>query len=176
MSSIPIHHGRLWSPHFVFLADTALDDRALLGLFRLDHYVPTATADLGVDYLGISRDEAWTHIVDNFGYTHWHSKVFSTQFDSLSCRMDIFYFMMGDSDMSFELSLYRRGSLVRHVRWDDPHYTGGHLAAESGTPLQLEDSISRGHDPYDGLMQVAAGLGIQTDYSTHHFRLYAPRG
>jgi hypothetical protein len=176
MSSIPIYDGKLWSPHFVFLADTTLSDRALLGLFRLDNYVPTATADLGVDYLGISRDEAWTHIVDNFGYTHWHSKVFSRHFASLSGRMDVFYFMMGDSDMSFELSLYRRGSLVRHVRWDDPHYTGGHLVADFGTPLEFEESISRGHDPYDGLLQVAAGLGIQTDYSAHQFRLYAPLG
>ena len=81
---------------------------------------------------------------------------------------------MGDSDMSFEMSLYRQGSLVRHVRWDDPHYAGGHLAAESGTSLQFEDSISRGQDPYEGLMRVAAGLGIKTDYSSHQFRLYAP--
>lgn len=174
MSPIPLFEGKPWSPHFVFLADVALDDRDVLDLFGLANYVQINTVDGRFDYLGISRDERWVHIVDNFGYTHWHSKVFSTQFSRLSLSMDVFYFVMGDSDMSFEMSLYQRGLLARHVHWDDPHYTGGHLAAESGIPLPFEDMIPRGHDPYEGLLRVASGLGIQTDYSTHHFQLYAP--
>jgi hypothetical protein len=175
VSSIPIYDGKLWSPHYVFLSDTSLADLAVLGLFGLQHYVPTKFSRQRSDYIGISSDGRWIHLIDNYGYTHLHSPDFRSRFHSLAQAMDVFSFSIGDIDMSFDIQFYRDRHLARYFRWDDPRIDGGHLGAESGSPLSFEDTIPRGSDPYDGLLRVAAGLGVQTDYSTHSIRLYAPR-
>lgn len=174
MGTIPVYGGKPWSPHFVFIRNINLSDRDVLALLNLRNYVSVPSIEEWNKYLGISRDTQWTHLADNWFYSHWHSEQFRSAVSVIATRFDVFSFAMGDSDNSFDLFYYRNGVLVRRVIWDDPHYTGGHLREEMGAPLPMEDEINRGGDPCAGLWKVASALNVETDYTQLSFSLYAP--
>jgi hypothetical protein len=175
IGAIPIHNGRPPAPYFVFIKRTDTTDGEVLEALRVGGYVRIQSMEWRrYDYLAIGRDTHWTHVLDNFSYTHWHSRNFKDAVAEVGARHDVFSFSIGDSDRSFDLHLYR-GGLVRHFFWEDPDYSGGRMKEEFGTPLECEDTISRGKDPWDGLLRVASALGIECDYRKISLRLHAPK-
>jgi len=160
MSAIPIYFGIPWSPYLVFIKDTQMSDEKVLESLGLVGYVRirskrSSSELLHLGYIGIGRDSQWTHIADNYGYTHWHSKSFQDAVVALAPKHDLFTFSVGEPEMSFDLTLYLSGQLVRRFVWEDRDHTGGRLQDEFGPPLQGEDSIPRGKDPLKGLWEVA---------------------
>ncbi len=174
MSALPINWGKPWSPYFVFVKTTALSDADLLATLGLNSYVPIASVESRYDYIAIGRDFRWTHVADNFGYTHWASKDFKEAVSRLCTRFEVFTFSVGEGDMSFDLALYRDGQRERHFVWEDRDYSGGKLSEQSGLPLAGEEAIPCGKDPLDGLWRVASALGIESDYTKLSMSLYAP--
>ncbi len=174
MNAIPIYEGHPWSPYFVFIKNTEMTDRNLLEALGLKTYVTISTVDSRFDYLAIGRDPYWTHILDNFGYSHWHSDEFRNAIVKLGSNFDIFTFSVGDTDMSFDFQLYRRGHLVRSFVWEDLDYSGGRLKEQSGASLEGEEFIPCGKDPVAGLWRVASAQGIKSDYDKLPLKIYAP--
>lgn len=174
MSAIPINFGRPWSPYFVFIKNTHLTDRDFLAALGLKEYVLINSVRSRYDYIAIGRDPHWTHVADNFGYSHWASKAFKNAIARICMRFEVFTFSVGESDMSFDFDLYRDGQLIRHSVWEDRYYSGGRLQEQTGSPLEFEDAIPVGKDPLDGLWRVASALGIESDYSKLSMTLYAP--
>jgi hypothetical protein len=174
VSAIPIYDHRPWSPYFVFVKSIEMTDRGILEALRLPAYVRIPSMEHRFDYLAIGRDSHWTHVADNYGYTHWHSKDFRDAVSELAARLEVFSFSVGDSDMSFDLQLYRSGHLVRRFVWEDRDYSGGRLQEQFGSPLEFETTIPCGKDPLDGLWRVASALGIECDYTKLNLMLYAP--
>lgn len=173
MGAIPVYGGRPWCPHLVFIRNIALSDQDVLAMLNLKNYTSVPSTEGDLKYLGIARDAQWTHLADNWYYSHWYSEQFRSAVRAIATRFDVFSFSMGDSDNSFDLFYYRSGKLVRRMVWDDPHYTGGHLSEEIGEPLPMEDKINRGGDPCPGLWSVASALNVETDYTRLSFTLYA---
>lgn len=151
-----------------------MTDAEILEALGLSAYVRIHGVDRRYDYLAIGRDARWTHIADNFGYTHWHSRAFRVAVSELSAKHNVFSFSVGDSDMSFHLELSRGGQIVRRFVWDDPDCSGGRLREQFGPPLDCEGTIHCGKDASDGLWRVASSLGIESDYTKISLRLYAP--
>ena len=174
MSSIPIHDGKPWSPYFVFIKNTGITDRELMNSLGLQSYTNSSFVRSRDDYLVIGRDAQWTHIADNFGYTHWESKAFGQAVSKFGERFEVFTFSVGEADMSFHLHFYSGGQLIRRFIWEDHDYSGGRLKKQSGSPLEYEDTIPFGKDPVDGLWRVASALGIESDYAKLSMSFYAP--
>ena len=126
------------------------------------------------DYIAIGRDLRWTHIADNFGYTHWRSKVFKDAVSKLGGRLEVFTFSLGDIDASFDFHYHRDGSLIRRFVWEARYNQVGRLHGQFGSSLECEEKISRDQDPVDGLWEVASALGIERDYTKIDLKLYAP--
>ena len=174
-SAIPIHDGKLWSPYFVFIKGTEMTYREVLGELGLGRYVKIDSIERRFDYLAIGRDSLWTHVIDNFGYTHWHSKAFKDAVANLGTRRDVFSFSVGDIDYSYDLLYYCSGKLIRQIVWEDPKINGGQLKHQSGPALAREETIIQNKDPIKGLWQVASALGIESDYTKINLMVYAPK-
>lgn len=176
MSAIPIYSGHPWSPYLVFVKSTAISDDAILNALDLGAYVKIPAFDRRLSYLAIGRDENWTHLADNFHYSHWFSNDFKNAVSKLGEIFELFSFSVGDIDLSFDLKYYCAGNLRRRFEWEDPYNSGGRLKEQFGAPLDQEDAIIiPGKDPLDGLWRVAEALGIESDYTRLDLQLYAPR-
>lgn len=174
MSLLPINEGRSWSPYFVFIRRTGFEHEELLQLLGLSEYAEKHNIELNDTYLCIGEDSEWTHLADDWGYTHWHSTDFKEKVREIALSHTVFTFSYGDSDMFFDLEFHSEGKLRRQFVWIDPDYSGGHLEREIGDALPMEDSIPRGSDPIDALWNVTRALGIETDYSRLEMRAYGP--
>jgi len=135
--------GKPHSPYFVFIRNTIMEDSELLTELGLQSYSNFSGTEQNNPYICITRDDAWTHLADDWFYTHWHSHSFKEQLLHIAQECDLFSFSVGDSDMSFDFELHRRGVLERRVVWVDPNYDGGYLKEEFGRAMSLESQIPK---------------------------------
>jgi len=169
-----IFNGQPHSPYLVFIKKVDFQIDNLLDQLGLSDYVELKRTKFSDQCIYIGQDAQWTHLVDD-GYIHWYSKDYRMNIERIAKSADIFSFSVGDVDMSFDLSLWRNGVLVRHFEWEDPYYDGGNMKMEFGDPIDGESEIPLGSDPLKALWGVAKLLGIENDYTKLDLRIFAQR-
>ncbi len=166
--------GKLHSPYFTFIKDAGrIGDTKLLRILEIDDYKPTEDINDSHHHLYIVRDGEWTHIVDDWSYTLWHSQLFLINIRKLASNYDVFSFMVGDSDFSFEIEYHRGGRLERHYVFDQPQFGNGEVRDDIGKKFEIESEIKLGEEPQNYLWRIANTLKISSNYSQKEISIFS---
>jgi hypothetical protein len=153
-------------------------DEQVMDLLELKGYsrIPNALGDKpyedGKRYLFLTDDEEWTHLMDDWYYTHRNEGGFFDRLRLLSQQVDILTFSVGDVDESFQLFYFRKGIEERALEVTESGQGELQVLRDEGVPFPDEPIPQRGTDPLPNLFKVAASLGISQLPNPHHIRAY----
>jgi hypothetical protein len=170
-----IVHGRLHAPYFIFLRCAGrYSDSDLLQRFGLADYRRRKGLPGFGRYVILAADSQWSLIADDWHYTLWHKPSTRPALAALAETCDVFAGSVGDCDHSFDFIYYRDARLVRRYVVADPHFQGGFVVENVGTPFPGEAAALRQSDELEIVLGIAKSLGIPTDFSEQDLRSYAP--
>ena len=152
------------SPFFTFIKGIEQNSFInTLKLFDLSNrtLVDYEKAKYNDDCIFLFRDKIWVHIMDNFSYSHWHSKNFKLKIEELGKSFEIFSFSVGDVDFSFEFRLFRNGGLVREYIVESPNFNDEIITKNFGKPLKGEEKGLQKKDQLMRVIHIAQSLGIE---------------
>lgn len=168
--------GKLYAPYYIFLRCAGeYADWDLLERFGLGGYKRVKSAPRMLRYAIIADDGTWTLLADDWFYTLWHKKTTRSTIEKLAEQHDIFACSVGDCDRSFDFVYYQDGRLVRKFVVADPNFRGGTVVENFGEPLPAEADAFKQNDELRIVLELAASLGIKTQYTEAQARIYGPR-
>jgi len=157
------------APFFIFIKGiTHLSNEEILKLlgfeeFQLVHPDPEEMPE--AQYVYLTRDQNWVHIMDNWYYSLWHSKSFQNTITQLALDYEIFDCSVGDIDHSFSFNYYKEGKLSRRYVVTDPNFEGGEVSEDIGIPLASEEECLKITGDQLRVLSLATSLGIKI---AHH--------
>ncbi|MDU9047261.1 MAG: hypothetical protein Q3M30_00310 [Candidatus Electrothrix sp. Rat3] len=164
---------RLHAPYFTFIKEEGkLSVTKLLQTLEIEGYKSTEYVEDFNHYFFIVRDGKWTHIIDDWYYTLWHSKPFLSNIRKLASNYEIFSFMIGDSDNSFEIEYHRGGQMMRHFIFDQSPFGNGEVKEDLGKKFEIESKIKIGDDPLNHLWSIADSLGINSNHKQDEIDIF----
>jgi hypothetical protein len=92
---------------------------------------------------------------------------------ALSREALLFTFAVGDSDVSYELSLYRDGKPIRRREVVSLNYSDRVVQLDFGAPLPLESTWLHQSDGAEIGFKLAESLGVDLDQSKRPLRSFA---
>ena len=168
--------GQLHAPFFVFIRDWNVeDDQSALRVFGLEGYSSSQKVGDHDCYITFSKHGEWTQIADDWYYTLWHSRAFLDAVREIASTHEVFLFMVGDADFSFEIEYHKAGKLMRQFINDQPPFGSGKVLSDVGDPFPPESKITLGADPLRELWSIAASIGCPTTIQRSDLRLYSKR-
>lgn len=158
-----VNQGIPHSPYFIFI--NGLSDKSdveVLSLLELHtaEKVEHNESLMDKECIYISRDANWVHIMDNWFYSHWHSKELRQKIDELGKKQEIFTCSIGDCDLSFDFKYFAEGRKLREYIVQSPNFNNQIIMTDSGVPLPAENIGVKKKDPLDKVMYIARSLGI----------------
>jgi hypothetical protein len=151
-----------------------------LHFLRAENYESDDTYD-GAFYLRCFDDGRWLHVIEGWDVRDFSDPQREIEFAEASQESDIFWYVMGDSDYSFEYSLYSKGQCVRRLDVASPNFDDQVIRSNFGSPLPGEERIlsKKGVLIADSpsqyvseMLAIAAGLGANTNYRKQKFKTY----
>ena len=149
-------------------------------------YVADADIDGTSEWIGVLDDGQWLHIAEGFDYRIYYRPDRNQRFCELSREFDVFWFCLGDADMSFNYALFRDGKCVREVVVNSPNYDDHIVVANKGELLSGEERIFapggdtlllKDADQYmPTLLHLASELGAKTEYTNRSFSYFRSPG
>ena len=171
-----ILNGQLHAPFFVFIRDWHVDDdQSALRIFGLEGYSSGRKVGAHDCYIALSKHGDWTRIADDWYYTLWHSQAFLGAVREIASSHEVFLFMVGDADYSFEIEHHKAGNLKRQFIYDQPPFGSGKVLSDVGDPFPQESKITLGEDPLPELWSIAASIGYPTTTQGRELHLYSKR-
>lgn len=170
-----ITYGLPHAPYFIFLKGlTDKTDTEILELFDLGDHIETAIRnDLSDEHcIYMSRDDSWVHLMDNYFYTHWHSKKFSMKVEELGKTYELFSCSAGDCDLSFDFKYYKNGVKIREYIVESPNYDNEILKVNFGEPLLGEREALQRVDHLERVIHIASSLGIELPTELKQIKCY----
>ena len=125
-------------------------------------------------YVILADAGKWVLIADDWHYTLWHMSSTRPTLAVFAEHCDVFAGSAGDCDHSFDFLYYKDFHLIRKYVVDDPDFKGGRLVENVGEPLPGESAAFKQSDELKIVLEIAASLGIKTDYTERDLRVYAP--
>lgn len=170
-----IINGLPHTPYLIFLNGLKdKTDQEILELFDLGDNKETAIRnDLSDKYcIYMSRDDNWIHLMDNYFYTHWHSKNFSMKVEELGRNYELFSCSVGDCDLSFDFKYYKNGNKIREYVVESPNYNDEILKVNYGEPLLGENEGMQKNDQFNRVTHIASSLGIEIPTDLNKIKCY----
>lgn len=160
-----IINGMPSSPYYIFINGiSGKSDLEILSLLNLEIVKEIYLNNIIQDeenYIYLSRDENWVHLMDNLLYSHWYSKEFSNQIEKLGKKLEIFTCSVGDSDLSFDFKYYNNGKKVREYVVESPNYIDEILKLDIGIPIKGEQEGLKKDDQLERVLFIAQQLGVK---------------
>jgi hypothetical protein len=174
MGNPHIIDARLHAPFFVFIRDWDVDsDQSVLSAFGLDGYSPSTAASDHESYIALSNQGGWLQISDDWYYSLWHSQAFLDAVRVIARSHEVFLFMIGDADLSFEIEHHKAGVLQRQFIFDQPPFGDGKVLSDIGTQFPMESEITLGQEPLPTLWSIVESIGIPTTIELDNLRIYS---
>lgn len=172
-----------FSPYLIFInGGFWMSDKEIMESLDLDGYKLVTDEKerekkemLSKQYLFLTEDDEWTHLMDGWGYDLWHDKNIRTQLQLLSKDFDIFTCSVGDVDDSFDFHYYTQGEIVREYIVEDPHFKGGHVTKNFGQPFPAETAALQEKEIYAKVTTIAKSLGINLHHTKEQVRVYGKK-
>lgn len=164
--------GVVHSPTFIFIeCKGELNEEAILKLFGFEGYYQDQEYHDIAGRILLHDDGNWVHVMDDWRGTLYYMDGRDDLLKSLSQDYRVFWFSIGDCDLSYDFTLYLSGKLVREFVVDSPGYTDRVVRRDFGQRLPAESAlinhttgnfIPENPDLYAGcLMNLAGSLGIK---------------
>ncbi len=173
-----IENHRLFAPFYIFVKDKSkLSDDQLLEKLDLKHYKPVLKKEdqelPDKQYLYISDDGNWKHLMDDCSYGLWHELEIGLRIEGLSKEFDIYSCSIGDIDDSYEFVYYKDGIKIREYEVKDYDFDGGIVVKNSGQALEFEQDALAEKEVLDKVLAIAKSIGIHINHNAVNIRCYA---
>ncbi|SEQ34780.1 hypothetical protein [Neolewinella agarilytica] len=166
-------------PFFAAIKDiSCLPDEAVLEQCGLLNVQKNGNESTILNTVFICRNNEWSIIIDNWGYTLYHFMMHQrrhnklAQIDSFGGENEMFQGVFGDSDESFSFYYFKNGQNLRTLEVSDPYYKGPELSADQGAPLPGEPEYFNLHKDIITIVNIAYELGIQFPENLDEYREY----
>jgi hypothetical protein len=163
------------APYFIFIKGISeLSDEEVLELLNLrgPNLVESPKYNDWEFCIYISRDQHWTHLMDNWLYSNWYSTELTDRIEELSKRFEIFSCSIGDCDRSFAFKYFKNGEKIREYVVESPNYNDNVLKINFGNPLPGEGEGLKKKNELDRVLFIAKQLGIQLPKSSAEIKCY----
>ncbi len=174
MNQLRIIEGHIHSPYFIFIKQSKrYTDIEILTLLGIKDFLPTTHIKSTDRVVHITDDGNWTHVIDDWLYTQWHSKSVFNHIEKLAKKHDIFTCSVGDSDSSYDFHYFKNGKLVRRYIYDDPKFDGGFVSEDYGIPIRGEEKALQKCDELNKVLSVAQLVGIEIKHQASQIRSFS---
>ncbi len=169
--------GKPFAPYFIFIKNiNEKSDGEILELLELEH---CELFDYG-DYVHISQDANWVHVIDNDAYQLWYSQKLTNRIEELGKEYEIFTCSVGEPDLSFDFRYFRDGKKIREYVVESPNYDDQIIITDFGSPILGEEilvheELVKGHQ-LAVVLHIAESLGIQLPKSAEGIKCYQLEG
>lgn len=146
-------------PISIFIKNANENDVAILN--ALGCKTASGVLDLkGKSVVRLCEMSNWTVVSDDWSCGIANSEATSTAIESLGSKYDIFYYVLGDIDMSHSLCLIENGQCKRKKIVDDPNFFSPITVQEIGIPMIGERDLLPHEDVLSMIFEVVKGMGI----------------
>lgn len=163
------------TPYFIFIKGVAeKSDQEISLLLNLGKINEVSDLEFFDDRncIYLSRDDNWVHVMDNWFYTHWHSKELSERIEMLGRKLEIFTCSIGDCDLSFGFRYFKAGEKVREYIVESPNYNDEVLKRDFGLPLDGEAVGLKEENQLEKVIYIAKQLGIKIPTENCEIKCY----
>lgn len=154
------------SPYYIFIKDESeLSFLNLLRKYNIDYKLNIGEANPRLNQFEfyILPSDEWIVIMDNWWYSLYHLNKQYQFIDELGDDYEMFQFVVGDSDYSYEFKYHRKGKLVRHYEVSNSSYKKRELKTEIdyGQKLKGEAEYLNEEGEYEKVLNIAYKQGVK---------------